>query len=165
MYNHLMRLRRSLLPVLALSAALAACESREVEKVLKVTDVETGWYDAGIVNGENKIVPSVSFQLQNVSDESIANVQILAVFKRADEPESWGDRLIRGVGSEGLAAGESGKTLIVRNNLGYTGSEPRAQMLKNSLFVDARVDLFARHGSRTWAKISELPIERKLLTE
>ena len=165
MYNHLMRHRRSLLPVLALGAALAACESREVEKVLKVTDVKTGWYDAGIVNGENKIVPSVSFHLQNVSDEPISNVQILAVFKRLDEAESWGDRLIRGVGSDGLAAGESGETLVVRNNLGYTGPEPRTQMLKNKLFVDARVDLFARHGSRTWAKISELPIERKLLTE
>ena len=165
MYNHRMRLRRSLLLVLALGVSLVACESREVEKVLKVTDVKTGWYDAGIVNGENKIVPSVSFHLQNVSDESISNVQILAVFKRANEPESWGDRLIRGVGSDGLAAGESGETLVVRNNLGYTGAEPRAQMLKNKEFVDARVDLFARHGSRTWAKISELPIERRLLTE
>ena len=74
MYNHLMRLRRSSLPLLvALAAALAACESREVEKVLKVTEVQTGWYDAGIVNGENKIVPSVSFQLRNVSDESITS--------------------------------------------------------------------------------------------
>ena len=155
----------SLLLVLAFGVGLAACESREVEKVLKVTEVKTGWYDAGIVNGENKIVPSVSFHLQNVSDESISNVQILAVFKRVDEPESWGDRLIRGVGSDGLAAGESGGTLIVRNTLGYTGSESRNQMLQNKLFVDAKVDLFARHGSRTWAKISELPIERKLMTE
>jgi hypothetical protein len=38
-------------------------------------------------------------------------------------------------------------------------------MLKNSVFVDAKVDLFARHGSRTWVKIGEFPIERKLLTE
>lgn len=157
--------RSSFLLLLVLGALLAGCRSREVEKVLKVTDVRTGWYDVGIVNGENKIVPSVSFHLQNVSDESIANVQILAVFKRVDQPESWGDRLIRGVGSDGLAAGESGETLVVRNTLGYTGSEARSQMLENSLFVDATVDLFARHGSRTWAKISELPIERKLLTE
>jgi hypothetical protein len=27
------------------------------------------------------------------------------------------------------------------------------------------VDLFARHGSRTWQKIGEFPIERQLLTE
>ena len=165
MYNHVMRLRRSsLLLFLVLGAALAACESREVEKVLKVTDVKTGWYDVGIVNGENKIVPSVSFHLKNVSNESIEHVQINAVFRRQNEQESWGDRLIRGVGSDGLAAGATGGTLVVRNERGYTGTEPRAQMLKNREFVDAKVDLFAKHGSRTWMKIGEFPIERQLLT-
>ena len=154
-----------MLLVFALAAALSACESREVEKVLKVTDVDTGWYDVGIVNGENKLVPSVSFHLQNVSADSIENVQINAVFRRMNEEESWGDRLIRGVGSDGLAAGATGKMLVVRNERGYTGSEPRLQMLKHSQFIDAKVDLFARHGSRTWAKIGEFPIERKLLTE
>jgi hypothetical protein len=157
--------RLPLLLVFTLTAALAACESREVEKVLKVTDVDTGWYDVGVVNGENKLVPSVTFHLQNVSAESIENVQINAVFRRMNEEESWGDRLIRGVGSDGLAAGATGRALVVRNERGYTGSEPRLQMLKHSQFIDAKVDLFARHGSRTWAKIGEFPIERKLLTE
>jgi hypothetical protein len=166
MYNHPVSARRLALPLVVLVAAvLAGCQQREVEKVLKVTDVNTGWYDVGIVAGQNKIVPSVSFHLQNVSPEPIENVQINAVFRRLDEAESWGDRLIRGVGSDGLAAGATGKTLVVRNERGYTGSEPRAQMLKNSLFMDAKVDLFARHGSRTWVKIGEFPIERKLLTQ
>jgi len=159
------RHRLPLLLVFAVITALAACQSREVEKVLKVTDVDTGWYDVGVVNGENKLVPSVSFHLQNVSAEPIENVQINAVFRRMNEEESWGDRLIRGVGSDGLAAGATGRALVVRNERGYTGSEPRLQMLKHSQFVDAKVDLFARHGSRTWAKIGEFPIERKLLTE
>jgi hypothetical protein len=166
MYNHPVSARRLALPVVVLVAAfLAGCQQREVEKVLKVTDVHTGWYDVGIVAGQNKIVPSVSFHLQNVSPESIENVQVNAVFRRLNEAESWGDRLIRGVGGDGLAAGATGKMLVVRNERGYTGSEPRAQMLKNSLFMDAKVDLFARHGSRTWVKIGEFPIERKLLTE
>lgn len=166
MYNHLMRLRRSpLLLVVALAAVLTACKSREVEKVLKVAEVNTGWYDVGVVSGQNKLVPSVSFQLRNVSNDSIENVQILAVFHVQDEAESWGERLIRGVGSDGLAAGATGRTLVVRNERGYTGTEPRAQMLKNKLFVDTKVDLFARHGSRTWMKIGAFPIDRKLLTE
>jgi hypothetical protein len=38
-------------------------------------------------------------------------------------------------------------------------------MLQDKEFVDVKVDLFARHGSRTWAKIGEFQIERKLLTE
>jgi hypothetical protein len=166
MYNRFMSTRRLALPLLVLIAfALSGCESREVEKVLKVTDVQTGWYDAGIVDGQNKIVPTISFHLQNVSDEPIEGVQVNAVFRQVNEDLAWGDRLIRGVGSNGLAPGATGPALVVRSPRGYTGSESRTTMLKNSNFVDVKVDLFARHGSRTWMKIGEHPIERRLLTE
>lgn len=166
MYNRTMSLRRlALLWCVASVVLTAGCRSKEVEKVLKVTDVQTGWYDLGIVEGQNKIVPSVTFHLQNVSEESIENVQINAVFHQVQEPDrAWGDRLIRGIGSDGLAPGVTGRTLVVRSGLGYTGTESRADMLKNSEFKDAKVNLFARHGSRTWIKIGEFPIERKILT-
>jgi hypothetical protein len=59
------RLAVALLPALLLTA----CESREVEKDLKIVNVHTGWYDAGILSGgQNKLVPSISLELQNVSD-------------------------------------------------------------------------------------------------
>ena len=177
MYNHFMsplrplsvgrtlRVRLALLLPITLAAALSGCESREVEKVLKVTDVSTGWYDAGLVDGQNKLVPSVSFHLQNVTGEPIKSVQINAVFRQVTEDLAWGDRLIRGVGTDGLAAGATGGTLVVRSPRGYTGIQSRSEMLRNKDFVDVKVDLFARHGSRTWAKIGEVPIERKLLAE
>ena len=146
-------------------AAAVGCRSRIVEQDLRVTDVQTGWYDLGIVDGQNKLVPSVTFRLKNVSQEPIENVQVNAVFRRVNEEQAWGDRLIRGIGSEGLGAGATGGPLVVRSSLGYTGLEARTQMLKNKEFVDAKVDLFARHGSRTWAKIGEYQIERRVLTE
>jgi hypothetical protein len=158
-------LRHAALLVLVAAALGAGCRSRAVEKDLKVTDVETGWYDAGIVDGQNKLVPMVTFRLQNVSQEAIENVQVNAIFRRVNETEAWGDRLIRGVGSDGLAAGAKGNPLVVRSERGYTGSEARAQMLKNSQFVDAKVDVFARHGSRTWVKMGEFQIERHLVTD
>ena len=168
MYNHTMSLHRrslALLLPLALAVVLAGCDRRKVETVLKVTDVDTGWYDVGIVDGQNKLVPSVSFQLRNATDDSIKSVQINAVFRAVDDPRSWGDRLIRGVGADGLAGGATGGTLVVRGPQGYTSLAPRAEMFKHKEFVDVKVDLFARHGSRTWAKLGEFPIERKLLTE
>jgi hypothetical protein len=160
-----MSLRRPALLAIVLAAALTACDQREVEKVLKVTEVETGWYDAGIVDGQNKIVPTITFHLQNVSDEPIESVQINAVFRQVSEDLAWGDRLIRGVGPSGLAAGATGGTLVVRSPRGYTSTESRAAILKHSGFVDVKVDLFARHGSRTWTKLAERQIERRLLTE
>ena len=155
---------RIVLPVVV-ALLVAGCRSREVEKDLRLTDVETGWYDAGIVDGQNKLVPSVTFRIQNVSQEAIEGVQINAIFRRIDEQEAWGDRLVRGIGDEGLEAGATGEPLVVRSERGYTGIEPRAQMLKNSQFVDAKVELFGRHGSRTWVKMGEFPIDRELITD
>jgi len=174
MYNRLMSARRpflkqgrgvALLISLACAVVLSACDNREVENVVKVTDVETGWYDAGVVDGQNKLVPSVSFRLQNVTTDPIESVQVNAVFHQVTEDLAWGDRLIRGVGSDGLAGGATGNTLIVRGPRGFTSTVPRQEMLKHKEFVDVKVNRFARHGSRTWQKIGEFPIEGKLLTE
>jgi hypothetical protein len=161
-----MPLLRTLVVCAAAAAMAAGCRAREVENDLRITDVETGWYDAGIVNGgENKLVPSVTFRIENVSQEPIDGVQINAIFRRVDETEAWGDRLVRGIGDEGLAPGETGRPLVVRSERGYTGQESRLQMLQNSQFVDAKVELFGKHGSRTWVKMGEWAIDRELLTD
>ena len=39
---------------LVLVLLVSGCRAREVEKDLAITDVHTGWYDAGIVNGKAK---------------------------------------------------------------------------------------------------------------
>jgi len=150
------------------AAALLAsgCRAREVEKDLRITDVKTGWYDAGIVGGQNKLVPSITFRLQNVSQEGIRNVQLNAVFRGVDQPDkSWGEHLARAVGSEGLDPGGTGRPLVLRGPFGYTSTEPRLVMLQHSQFVDAIVQIFGRHRSRPWAKMGEFVIERQLLTE
>jgi len=157
--------RRLALPLLA-AFLLTACESREVEKDLRVVDVHTGWYDVGVQqNGENKLVPSISLGLENISDREIASVQLNAVFKRLGEEQSWGEHFIRAIDTSGLATGATVRNIVLRSNLGYTGSEPRLQMLQNKEFVDARVEIFGKHGSRNWVKMGEYPIDRQLLTE
>ena len=80
MYNSAMLTRAT--TCLAVVVLLAGCRPREVEKDLAITDVHTGWYDFGIVQGQNKLVPSISLKLKNVSPEEISRVQINAVFKR-----------------------------------------------------------------------------------
>jgi hypothetical protein len=145
---------------------VAGCRAREVEKDLAITDVHTGWYDAGIVNGQNKLVPSISLKLQNVSPEQIARVQINAVFKRLDgENKEWDAHFVRGIGPDGLAPGAKGGELVLRSERGYTGDQPRLQMLQNREFIDAKVEIFGKHGSRFWVKLGEFTIDRQLLTE
>jgi hypothetical protein len=145
----------------------AACTPNiEVAKALSLIDVHTGWYDAGIVEGEkNKLVPSVAFKLRNMSSEPVSGVQLNAVFRRVNEQIAWGEHFVRGIGSEALAPGATGTELVLRSTLGYTGTEPRLQMLQNSEFVDAKVEIYGRQGAQNWVKLAEYPIDRQLLTE
>ena len=144
---------------------VAGCRSREVEKDLAITDVHTGWYDAGIVGGQNKLVPTISLKLRNVSPEEIARVQINAVFRRVGEDKEWDAHFVRGIGPDGLAPGAKGSELVLRSERGYTGLQSRLQMLQNKEFVDAKVEIFGKHGSRFWVKLGEFKIDRQLLTE
>src|SRR5437762_12878093 len=77
----------------------------DLAKALQVEVVSTGWFDAGIINGQNKLVPSVSFKLKNVSDQKLSALQVNARFSRGNEPEEWGNGFLPSVGPGGLAAG------------------------------------------------------------
>jgi hypothetical protein len=138
----------------------------DLTKGLQAEIVEVGWYDVGIVNGQNKLVPSITFKLKNVSDQKLRTLQVNALFRRVTEPDEWGSGFITAAGSGGLGPGESTGALTIRSALGYTGAEQsRLEMLGNSHFVDAKVDLFAKYGSTQWVRLGEYPIERRLLTK
>ena len=87
MYNSAMLTRLTI--CLGIVLLLAGCRSREVEKDISITDIHSGWYDVGVVDGQNKLVPSITLRLQNVSSEPISRVQINAVFRRVGEAEEW----------------------------------------------------------------------------
>lgn len=156
------------LALIAAASLAAGCQGRKVDipKVLQVTDVTTGWFDAGIVEGgKNKLVPSIALRLRNADAQPIESVQLFARFSRVGETEEWGvPPYVRAIGPEGLPAGQSTPLLVLRSNLGYTGEQPRADMLRHSTFVDARVELFAKYRSNNWVKLGDHKIARQLLT-
>jgi hypothetical protein len=138
----------------------------DLTKALQVEIVSTGWFDAGIVNAQNKLVPTVSFKLKNVSDQKLSALQVNARFSRGKEPEEWGNGFLPSVGPGGLAPGATTEVLTIKSQLGYTGSDQsRAEMLQNSQFVDAKVELAAKYGGTQWKRLGEFPIARQLITQ
>jgi hypothetical protein len=148
-----------------LLAASACAPPVDLTTNLQVLDVSTGWFDAGIVNGQNKLVPTITFKLKNLSDQTLSVLQANVLFHRVSDPNvEWGAGFLSVTGSEGLAPGAETKPLTVKSNLGYTGSDQtRQEMLQNKAFVDATVQVFAKYGSVQWVKKGEYPIERRLL--
>ncbi len=151
------------------SLALSACTTRHVDlkKALQVTDVGTGYFDAGIVEGnKNKIVPTITLQLKNVSNEPVDSVQLIAKFNRIGETEEWGSApYVQAIGTTALAPGQSTKPVVMRCDRGYTGEQPREEMLHHSQFVDVRVELFGKYRAEGWVKLGEYKIARDLLTQ
>ena len=152
--------------VLFIGLLVSGCRNIEVEKAVRITDVQTGWYDAGIVEGQkNKLVPSISLRLENITKDPVDSVQINAIFRRVGEQEAWGEHYVMAIPREGLEPGAKTRPIVLRSNLGYTGTQSRLQMLQNREFVDAKVEIYGKSGSRTWVKLGEQQIGRELLTE
>ena len=150
--------------LLLASVSVAGCgPTVDLKKGLQVTILDSGWFDAGIVNGQNKLVPSFTFTLKNVSDQKLGTVQVNALFRRVNENEEWGSGFKTVVGSEGLPPGSTTPPITVRSQLGYTGSEARQEMLQNSHFVDAKVELFGKYAATQWVLLGTYPIKRQLL--
>jgi hypothetical protein len=158
-------MNRTLWVLIVISVAALGCNRVDPITALEPTDVVTGWYDEGIVDGKNKLVPSVSLKLRNKSDVDVRSVQVNAIFKRINEPEPWGDHFGWAIQGDSLPPGATTRDIVLRSGLGYTGEQPRQQMLQNKEFVDAKVEIFLKQGSGVWAKLAEFPIERQLLTK
>ncbi|MBY0497775.1 MAG: hypothetical protein K2Y23_26500 [Cyanobacteria bacterium] len=161
------RLRAAAFSLVTFAALFSISCGASVDAVasLEPLDVVTGWYDDGIVEGgKNKLVPSVSMKLRNKSGKELSSIQINAIFRRVGEQEMWGEYFGWAVPRQKpLPAGAETDTLVMRSTLGYTGDQPRMQMLQNSQFVDAKVEIYLKQGSKVLAKLAEYPIERQLI--
>jgi hypothetical protein len=149
------------------SAALPACTSRTIDlpKALQVTDVNSGYFDAGIVDGKNKIVPAISIRVKNIDTQPVASVQMIARFNVIGDTQELGSApYVRAIGPDGLAPGQTGEPVVMKCDVGYTSEAPRAQMFTHSQFVDVRVELFAKYAAQDWVKMGEYKITRQLLT-
>ena len=88
---------------LALTLVSSACGAPvDLKKTLQVSQLTGGWFDAGFVEGRNKLIPSVTFRLRKSTDASLRPLSINVVFKRLPAPGSSaiGRRLGRSVPAE-----------------------------------------------------------------
>jgi hypothetical protein len=153
-----------------LPAALAVCASCsptvDLKQTLQVTDVTGGWHDAGIVDGKNKLVPSLSFRVQKPADVRLRSLSLNIIFKRVSadkkEEEDLDEVFLQTVE---FSEGNSTPLLTVRPDHGYTGDAPqtRAEILQHSQFRDARAVVFAKQSSTTWVDLLRYDVPRVLL--
>ena len=154
--------------LLALLLAAPACNrSVDVKQALEVADTSSGWFDAGIVDGKNKIVPSVTFKLKKKPDADLAGIALNVVFRHpapagSNLEEDWDEVFIQR--AEFKNANET-EPLTVRPEKGYTGDPPQSRLdiLKHSQFRDVRARIFAKYSSSQWVEIGAVDVQRQLI--
>src|SRR4051812_31723271 len=124
--------------LLAIVIATACGKPVDVAKAVQVDVATSGWRFAGVVDGKNKIVPSVVVTLKNVSGEKLNALQTNAVFRLASTNAEIGTDFRPVAGSGGLPAAASTEKITLKAALGYTGTDPVDDLLKNSRFADAK---------------------------
>jgi len=158
-------MRRAILLTILLAVPTTGCSPTvDLTQGLEILDVSSGWRDAGVVDGKNKIVPSVSLKVRNVSEESLIALQLNVLFRRVTEPDTeWGSAFMTASPPGGLPAGATTEEQVAISDLGYTGTEPRPQMLENRQFIDTTARVFAKYSSQSWTPVGEFPVERRLI--
>jgi|SRR5262245_13979021 len=167
---------RYLAPAFLLAALAAAGCSQPVDlkQALQMTDVVLGYHDAGIVDGKNKVVPSISFRLKNSTSQSIRPLSLNVLFKKlpvagtavppgSPTEENWDEKFIQSVRFDGNETAP----IVVRAEAGFTGDPPqsRADILKHRLFQDVRVRVMARSSASNWVEIGTFDVPRTLLAQ
>lgn len=141
--------------------------AREVDlkQSLQITDATSGWFDAGVVEGKNKLVPAITFRLRRTADVELSPLSVNALFRASDGAESSldNDVFVQNVQIEG----NQSAPIVIRSENGYTAEPPqsRADMLKHSQFRDMHVQVFVKHGASQWTDIGRIDVRRTLLTQ
>ncbi len=145
--------------------ASSCSEPIDFTQAVEMTDVSSGWYDAGVVNGRNKIVPSVTLRFRNKTSAELDRISVNALFRAADGKESEldNDVFVQRVEFEG----DRTPLVTLRPQNGYTAEPPqsRADMLKHSEFRDMRVQILVKQGSTQWTNIGWVDVKRQLITQ
>lgn len=158
--------RRFRAVALTLPLVLAACTpSVDLKQAVEVTDISTGWFDGGIVDGQNRLVPSATFRIRKKDPATdLSTIALNITFKRDGDTENFEDVFVQRVefGPDHQTA-----PIPVRAETGYTGDPPqsRADMLKNSHFRDMEVRVLGRQASGQWTELHRFPVERRLITQ
>jgi hypothetical protein len=166
---------RILAPAVFLAVLTAGCSQPiDLKQVLHLSDLAGGYHDAGIVDGKNKLIPSITFRLTKSTGETIRPLSLNLVFKKLPRPgtavppgspaeEDWDETYVQNVPFDGNQTAP----LTIEIKAGFTGDPPqsRADMLKNSMFQDVRVHIFAKHSAAQWVEIGTFDIPRRVLAQ
>jgi len=156
----MMRRAHSIALVMLLLAGAAGCGQLDLSK-LEPTDIFSGYYDDGVKDGLNRLLPSISFRLKNNGAVPASEVQLTVSFWRDGDDGELDSLEIAGIGAQEVPQGGTTAPILVRAKVGYT-LDPRDELFTHSGFRDFTARIFAKRGGKI-VPIGQFRIGRSVL--
>jgi hypothetical protein len=149
--------------LVALVLAPAACGPNiDIAKSLTITDVISGYYDNGLKDGWNYLMPSVTFRIANSAPADLTGLELTVAYWQDGKDGEWDSVLVQRVGNDTIPANGKSDPVTVRGTVGYRLEEARADLFSHSLFVDVTAKVFARRGGRIYP-IGSVKLDHQIL--
>jgi len=135
---------------------------------IKLVPQISGYVNGGFVpkgepyEGQNRILPLVTFQLKNEGALPVEYVDVTVAFWPANADGEKDSKLIHAIGATPLQPGATTESLTVQSSVGFSSPHAPAEFFSSSYFVDFKVKVFARRAGSN-ASLGEITVERRLL--
>ena|SRR5580765_1856636 len=156
------------LAVIALASvwlvAAAACgKYPDLKNQLKVVNLISGYFDDGPTpDHQNRLLPSLTFQLKNETDEPLSYIDLAVDFWQIGDDGPLDSPIVAGIAGKALEPGQTSDSITVRASTGYKSPAARADFFTNPLFKGFTAKVYAKFHGRT-SPLGELKVEPRLL--
>jgi hypothetical protein len=148
--------------LVALTGVASCGSSVDLKSSLTIVDTISGYYDNGLKDGWNYLMPSVTFRLANSAPEDIRGLELTVAFWQDGADGEWSDALVQRIGDDVIPARGKSEPITVRGTVGYRLEDVRANLFSNSRFKDVTAKVFARRGG-TIVPIGQIRLEHQII--
>lgn len=137
--------------LVALALASSGCgPDVDIAKSITVTDVISGYYDNGLKDGKNYLMPSITFRLANSAPANLTGLELTVGYWQDGKDGEWDEVLVQRIGNDTIPANGKSDPVTVHATVGYTLEDVRNNLFINSHFVDVTAKIFGRRGGRIY---------------
>ena len=149
--------------VLCLTAATACDSQPDLSTTLQFVPGITGYRLAGLSpDKQNRLVPSITFQLKNIGDVDLTNVDLSIAFWIVGADGETDSKQIRGITSTPLKAGSISESVTVDSRVAYTSAVTTNEAFTSTTYKDFIVKVFAKRRGKT-TRLGEYKVEPRVL--
>jgi hypothetical protein len=148
-------------PLMLFMAGCRAPSDAEIKSTIEVLNVETKWVMKEYRQWPNpilKIVPSVTFNVKNNSQEPLKYVNFNAIFKYKFDPETRGDCFLAAIGREPIQPSSLSSAIFMRSNYGVQASNLQAIKTSPEWGKPWAVKLFVQWKGSHPVQLGEWPV-------